>query len=100
MISIATDPLTVGKHKLTVRAFDAADNVASESIDVEAPALSAVEGKDAKPAETPPAPAPAPKPAEGGTTAGETDQQPPPTAPAPEQPKPAESPPPAPAPQS
>ncbi len=34
-ISITTDPLPIGKHKLSVRAFDAAGNLASESTEVE-----------------------------------------------------------------
>jgi hypothetical protein len=113
-VTVVTDPLEAGKHKLTLRAFDAAGNVATESTDVKVPAppalpapsgaegsapkgpvLSGAEGKEAKPPEAA-APQPAaqqPAEAEKPTTdqprpAGEAGAAPPgesaPSAPAPQ----------------
>jgi len=105
VVTVVTDPLDAGKRKLTLRAFDAAGNVATESTDVEVPAvpapsaaegpvLSGAEGKEAKPpqAATPPPAAQQPAEAEEPTTeqpqpAGEAGAAPPgesaPAAPAP-----------------
>ncbi|MFB3882205.1 MAG: SpoIVB peptidase S55 domain-containing protein [Armatimonadota bacterium] len=88
--SVVTGPLEVGKHKLSVRAFDAAGNVAGETTDVEV--------KESKPA---PAAAPGQAPAAPAAEAGATQPtQVAPSAPAPAgETKPAESAPPSPAPQ-
>jgi nitrogen fixation protein FixH len=69
-VSVVTEPLAVGKHKLAIQAFDAAGNIASDSTDVEVPALSAVEGKEPKAEARPPEAAPAP-PAPGEKAAPE-----------------------------
>jgi len=100
-VSVVTGPLEVGRHKLTVRAFDAAGNLASETTEVEV--------KEAKPAPTaqppsaeptPPSAAPAaeqPTPAAEATGTSPTPVPPPATTPPAEPAKPAESLPPAPA---
>jgi sugar lactone lactonase YvrE len=61
-VTVVTDPLEAGKHKLTLRAFDAAGNVATESTDVEVPALPALSGAEGKEAKPPQAATPQPAP--------------------------------------
>jgi len=74
-IAITTDPLEVGT-RLTVRAFDAAGNVATDSIEVEATGAPAVEPKPEEVAVEKPAAQPEPEAAAAQESAPETESMP------------------------